>query len=102
MSNRLTLQTSFEKILGSPNVYYQPPSSVKMSYPAIVYSISNINNTKANNTIYRTMPAYEAILIDKNPDSEFVYEIMKLPYCRFVRSYKADNLNHFVFNLYNI
>lgn len=102
MDNRPILQTKFEKILGSRNVYFQPPASVKMQYPAIVYSRKSIDNTFANNGGYNLAPCYEVILIDHNPDSSYVGEIMALPYCRFDRHYEVDNLNHDVFTIYNI
>ena len=100
MANRAFLQTEFEHILGSRNVYFQPPASVKMQYPAIVYSRKNIETTFANNGIYKSMTAYEAILIDKKPDSEYIESIMRLPYCSYDRHYEADNLNHDVFTIY--
>ena len=37
MGTRLELQSKLEEILGSRQVYYQPPETVKMEYPAIVY-----------------------------------------------------------------
>ena len=100
--NRLILQTKFEEILGSPNVYFQPPESVKMKYPAIVYSIKNIEKSFANNLSYILSPGYEAILIDEDPDSEYVEEILRLPYSSFDRHYKSNNLNHWVFTIYNL
>lgn len=100
MADRLDLQAIFEEILGSRNVYFQPPSSVKMNYPAIRFSFKQLDTLHANNKAYKRLPCYEAILIDKNPDSEFVAKIMQLPYCQLDRSYTADNLNHFAFTLY--
>lgn len=100
MRSRIDLQTVLEGILGSRNVYFQPPASVKMSYPAIVYSRKSIDNRFANNLVYRQMTAYEVIVIDKNPDSMFVENVSKLQYCSFERHYEADNLNHDVFTLY--
>lgn len=100
MANRLDLQTTLERILGSRNVYYQPPDSVKMKYPAIVYSRKNFDAEFANNGLYLYSPHYEVILIDKNPDSEYVEKLLRLPYCRFDRHYEADNLNHDVFTIY--
>ena len=100
MASRLELQSKFEDILGSRNVYFQPPSSVRMQYPAIVYSRKNIEGRFANDKIYRKLPCYEAILIDKNPDSEFIDKILDLPYCSFDRHYEADNLNHDVFTIF--
>lgn len=101
MASRLELHEGLCKILGSRNVYYQPPQSVQMKYPAIVYSRKNIETKFANDSSYMQVPGYEAILIDKNPDSKYVDDILQLPYCRFERFYASDNLNHFVFSLYN-
>lgn len=100
MASRLELQSKFEDVLGSQNVYFQPPSSVRMHYPAIVYSRKDIEGRFANDKIYRKLPCYEAILIDKNPDSEFIDKILDLPYCSFDRHYEADNLNHDVFTIF--
>lgn len=100
MRDRTELQTMLEDILGSRQVYYQPPASIKMSYPAIVYSRSRIHNTHANNVVYKQDGAYEIIVIDKNPDSDIVKKISLLPMCVFDRHYTADNFNHDVFTLY--
>ena len=100
MASRLELQTELEEILGSRNVYFQPPESVKMKYPAIRYSLSNIENTHADNRTYKQSKAYELILIDPDPDSEYADKLSQLPYCRFDRFYPADNLNHYVFTIY--
>lgn len=102
MANRLDLHETFCAILGTRNAYFQPPASVQMKYPAIRYSLRNIDNTFANNNSYLRTPSYEVILIDKNPDSGFVEKILQLPYCSFDRHYAKDNLNHFVFTIYNI
>lgn len=100
MANRLDLQTMLEELLGSRNVYYQPPASVSMRYPAIRYSRKDIDNTFADNTVYMQALCYEIIVIDKNPDSEYVKKVSRLPRCRFDRHYTADNLNHDVFTIY--
>lgn len=100
MGSRLELQVKLEELLGSRNVYFQPPESVKLNYPAIVYSRSDIENTFANNGVYRQSLAYQVTLIDKNPDSDLVGKVSRLPMCRFDRHFKADNLNHDVFTLY--
>lgn len=97
MASRLELQEMLCNILGSKNVYFQPPSSTQMKYPAIRYSISDIQNTFADNTVYTQARAYQVMVIDKNPESSIVDAVSKLPTCRFVRSYTADNLNHTVF-----
>lgn len=100
MASRLSLQTMLEELLGSRNVYYQPPASVRMNYPAIVYSRKAIDNLHANNGVYGQFNAYDVTVIDPNPDSEFIAKVSKLPTCKFDRHYEKDNLNHDVFTLY--
>ncbi len=100
MAGRIELQALLENILGSRNVYYQPPASIQMKYPAIVYSRHKIGNTHADNTVYRQTHSYEIIVIDKNPDSPIVDKISQLPLCSFNRHYVADNLNHDAFVLF--
>lgn len=100
MHSRLTLHEEFCTILATRNAYFQPPMSVQMKYPAIVYKLNDMDKRHANDDVYSLLTAYEVILIDKNPDSELVSKIMALPYCSFNRFYTADNLNHWVFTLY--
>ena len=101
MADRLTLQALLEEILGSRNVYFDPPESVKMQYDAIRYSRSNIDNTFANNAVYRQLNRYEVIAIYRNPDSDLPGKLSRIPFCRHDRHYVADNLHHDVFTLYN-
>lgn len=100
MDRRLELHKLLCEILGSRNVYFQPPSNIKMQYDAIVYSRKSIDNSHANNNVYKQDDAYELIVIHEDPDSDIPRKISLLPRCRFDRSYTADNLNHDVFTLY--
>lgn len=97
MGTRIELHNVLKNILGTNNVYYQPPESIKMSYPAIVYSRENIDNTFADDLVYIQKHLYTITVIDSNPDSGIVDKISKLPMCRFNRHYKSENLNHDVF-----
>lgn len=97
---RTKLHNLLVTILGSNHVYYQPPENVKMVYPAIVYSRSSINNTFAEDNIYKQSVAYHITVIDKDPDSRIVDNISKLPTCRFLTHYVKDNLNHDSFEIY--
>lgn len=100
MANRLDLQFLLEALLGSRNVYFQPPESVKINYPAIVYGLDDIQNVHADDGVYLSQRRYWIVLIDKNPDSEFVDRIVHLPTCRFDRQYPSENLNNWRFLLY--
>ena len=85
---------------GIRNLYFQPPSTVKMSYPCIRYSLSEIQQRHADNNVYSTKKRYQLMLISKDPDNPHVDLIAALPTCRFNRSYTADNLYHYVFEIY--
>lgn len=98
--SRLNLQTLLEEILGSEEVHFQAPESGKMTYPAIVYALADIENTHANNDVYMQSKSYEITVIDYDPDSEIMNKVSMLPKCRFNRHFKSDNLNHWVFTIY--
>ena len=100
MSNRLKLHELLCETLGSRQVYFQPPESVQMKYPAIVYSRNRIDNEHANDGVYMQSPSYSITVIDKNSDSEIVERMSRLPMCRFDRHFTADNLNHDTFTVY--
>lgn len=100
MATQTELQSLLESLLGSRNVYYQPPENVKMNYPAIKYSKSKIESKYANNAKYSKNTRYEIIVIDRLPDNEVIDKLLDLPYCSYDRPYKADNLNHDVLTLY--
>lgn len=97
---RLELHEILCDILGSRYVYYQPPESIKMNYPAIVYGLDTIENRHADDGVYSAVRRYSVTLIDKDPDSELVDAINELPKCKHNRHYESDNLNHDVFTLY--
>lgn len=100
MGTRLELHEVLCNIIGSRNVYYQPPESIQMKYPAIVYSRNDISNKYGDDIPYMQSVSYQVTVIDKDPDSTIVSDIAKLPYCRFNRHFTSDNLNHDVFTLY--
>ena len=100
MDRRLKLQTLLESIKGVSKVYFQPPETVKMSYPCIVYSLDADKGLHANNSLYFLRKRYMLTVIDKNPDSIIPDAVRGLAYCDFERSYKKDNLNHWVFTIY--
>jgi hypothetical protein len=97
---RLELQTLLEGVLGKPDVYFQPPSNVQMNYDCIVYALDDVKTEFADNTPYSFAKRYRLTYITRDPDSLIPDAIVKLPMCSFDRPYTADNLHHYVFNLY--
>jgi len=97
-SKRLRLDNYLKTL--TPNVYFQPPASIMMSYPAIRYRRSSIDANFADNLPYQATAVYELIVIDRDPDSDIVEELSKQPKTIHVRHYTSDNLNHDVFRTY--
>lgn len=101
MGSRLKLQAEFEEVLGSRNVYFQPPTSVKMKYDAIRYSLVGKDLRRANNKIYRNINRYDGVVITPNPESAIPDAILNhFEMCSFGTPYVAENLNHYPFTVY--
>lgn len=97
---RLTLQSTLEGLLGSRNVYYQPPENLKMEYPCIRYSVARHKVDYADNIKYRTAKVYDLVVISKKPDDPVIDKILNLPYTEFDRHYVYDGLNHDIITIY--
>ena len=100
MDSRLKLQTLLENYLGSRNVYYQPPESLKMEYPCIRYSKARPDVKHADNVKYLNKDRYEIIVIDRRPDNKVINDLLTMSYSSFDRHYVSNNLHHDIINLY--
>jgi hypothetical protein len=98
MAPRAQLQAKLELIV--PNVYFQPPENVAMTYPAVVYERAKANTEYADNEPYAITRQYQLQLISRDPDESAFDAIAALPLCVHERFFVADNLNHDVFNIY--
>lgn len=98
MGRRLDLQTLLEGL--TSNVYFQPPATVTMSYPCIVYKRDYAISKFAGNKPYHHTKRYMVTVIDQDPDSVILDKVADLPQCLFLRHYTADNLNHDIYKLY--
>lgn len=98
MASRLQLQSLLETL--TEHVYFQPPVNIQMQYPCIIYIRDSSNTEYAGNLPYAHTKRYQVTVIDRNPDSELPDKVEDLPLCSFNRYFAANNLNHFVFNLF--
>lgn len=98
MGLRTELQLVLETL--TPNVYFQPPPNLNMTYPCIVYKVNNIRMEFADNYPYLHTTRYLITVIDQDPDSTIPASVANLAMCAFDRAYVSGNLNHSVFNLY--
>ena len=100
MYSRLDLHETLCQILGSRNVYYQPPQNLKMTYPCIVYQLDRIENRQAENGVHAQFHQYNITIIDPRPDNAAIHKMSRLARSRYDRHYVADGLNHDSFTIY--
>lgn len=100
MDRRLELHQILTDVLGSKNVYFQPPASMHLKYPCIIYQYETGDTQFADDLPYIFVRKYQIQVIDPNPDTEIPDKITRLPRCLNDRNYTADNLNHYTFNIY--
>lgn len=100
MGSRIDLQKMLENILGSDHVYYDPPETVKIKYPAIIYSKNGVQSKRADDSRYQTLTRYDLIVIDRRPDNPVIEKLLDLSYCSYDRHYVSDNLHHDSLTIY--
>lgn len=100
VGSRLELHSKLVEILGSNQVYFQPPATLQMKYPCIIYKRNNQSDFFSNDRVYLGMKRYSITVVDKNPDSKIPDKIMELRYCSFSTHFAVDGLNHDVYTLY--
>ena len=89
-----------KEILGSDNVYFQPPEGFKLKYPCIIYEIGAALRTPADNKKYLYSQGYDVTFITKDPDPDIPDKLLDLEYSSQQRQFKTENLYHWVFFIY--
>lgn len=101
MASREELNEKFCELLGTRNVYFQPPASVRMKYPCIRYAKKGNVANHANNKVYKATNRYDGVYIDYDPDSDIPDKLLeRFEMISLGQGYQADNLNHFPFTIY--
>lgn len=99
MGTRLGLQLLLENVLGSSNVYFDPPESLQVKYPCIIYSLNRIQTEFADNNPYTNKKRYTLTLVDKNPDSVLPDALAMISQCVNESHFVSKNLHHYVYNI---
>ena len=100
MLTRLELHEELCTLLGSTNCYYDPPESIKLKYPCIVYDVDTIDQKRANNHHYLDIKIYNITYITSKKNIDICEKFFEtFPTCSFDRKYLADGLWHYVFTL---
>lgn len=96
--DRYAFHDALVSALGSSNVYFDPPPTIRMNYPAIVYTRRTGDSQYADDSAYIYSQLYDVIVISKNPDEPAVKSMIKaFSKCRYDRHYISDNLHHDAF-----
>lgn len=99
MGTRIDLHNELLEL--APKAYFQPPATVRMEYPCFRYNFSGLDALHADNAMYRGLNRYSVTYISRTHAEEIVLRMKEhFKYCRFDRSYTADNLYHYAFELY--
>lgn len=83
-----------------PNVYYQPPESIKLKYPCIIYAMDALKPEYADNLTYLLHIPYSMRYITRDADDETVFKLATLPKCKHGKPYGKDNLYHHPYTIY--
>ena len=102
MQSRLTLQEKLVEVLGSTNVYFQPPEDVRLKYPCIVYERNDVDAREADDYKYVRFMRYSVTYISRDPETNAFIEKMleTFKYSDYDRHFVTDNLNHEIFTIY--
>lgn len=103
--SRLDLHKIFVDLLGTEDetetrVYFQPPFTIKLKYPCIIYERSDKKDFFSGDKKYLGLVKYSVSVVDKNPDSTIPQRIENLPYTSFSTHFAIDGLNHDIYTLY--
>ena len=103
---RLRFRQQLERILldsgqsaGNLHLYFEPPTSVSMKFPAIIYTKNRIENRNANNRVYKQDDEYLVTVVDKDPDSAINRAVSMLPKSRWERGFVSNNMHHFIYTI---
>lgn len=97
---RESLQCLFECTIDSKNVYFQPPASIQIKYPCLIYELEDLTPVFADDLTYLLHNSYQVTYITRNPDDCNIRKIASLPQVRFSRYFSADNLHHYIYIMY--
>lgn len=99
--NRSALHEKLCEILGSRNVYFDPPSNIHLNYPCIIYKRIASEARRADNLRYINWYPYDVQIISKDPEFELFDTFLSyFDAGREGAPFVSDNLHHSNFTIY--
>ena len=100
-SRRLLLHEELVEVLGSRNVYFQPPTNSALVYPCILYEVDGMSNDYADNKVYLQSVKYKVTVIDKHHNSPIFERLLSRPYTAYSTRFTTTGLNHYICTVYD-
>lgn len=101
MGTTRQLQDELKTLLGSNNVYFQPPKNLQMQYPCIVFSRGSGKQDFADNRTFKFVKRYTMTHIGYDADPEIIDRIVHhFQMCTYDQHFVKDNLQHDTFSIY--
>lgn len=98
---RIKFHNKLKEVLGSNNVYFNPPRSTDIKYPCIIYNLKDIPIKRASNEIYILEHVYNVLLIGIKPYEDIKDKILiSFKYSKFDRPYINEGLYHYAYTIY--
>lgn len=98
-ASRLLLRSKLEGIMEEcgeePHLYFQPPESVRLAYPCMVYHLRTLTSRSADNRPYVKYISFDITYITRSPASKVPARMLEEPLFSFDRYYTAENLHHY-------
>lgn len=96
---RIDLHHKLEAVLGSKNVFFDPPESFKLKYPCIVYYLEGFADISADNTTYRRMRVYNMTYISPIAEDPIAEKLADLRFCILNRPFTVSDLYHWAYTI---
>ena len=101
MGTTLDLQNELKELLGSDNVYFQPPTNLRMQFPCFVFSRGSGKQTFSDNKTHQFTKRYTVTHIGYDPDPDIIEAVVRhFQMCTYDQHFVKDNLQHDTFSLY--
>ena len=97
MASWLTLKNEWEAAFGI-KIYYEPPESIKLTYPCAIMSRGNIQFADANNYKYLKTVRYSLTYITKTINDPLADTIAEYDHMVHGDSYTSDHLYHHTYS----
>ena len=96
MKTQQELQTKLVELLGNNHVYYQAPESLKMEYPCIRYSRSDILSNNADNAKYLKQQSSAGIAVIIKGTQNMLFSALVEPMQRLIEKHGYVSMMHYI------